>query len=84
MHTEYPYGGIKTKGQILLLYKNTVYKLERERAILVCMVKQYLSKGIKNLGDIPNLVAQNSKVDDIIVQEMYYRNLLNIIESREA
>lgn len=84
MHTEYPYGGIKTKGQIMLLYKNTVYKLERERAVLVCMVKQYLSKGIKNLGEIPNLVVQNCKVDDILVQEMHYRDLLNVFESKEA
>ena len=84
MYTEIPYLGSRTKGQLMLMYKNTLYKLERERAVLACMVKQYLSKGIKNLGEVQNLVSQNNVVDDIIVQEMYYRDLLNIIENREA
>lgn len=77
MYADYSCGEKRTKGQITLLYKNTLYKLERERAVLVCMVRQYLNKGSKNLGEIQNVILQNNKVDTIIVQEMHYRELLN-------
>ncbi len=84
MYADVSYGERKTKGQIMLLYKNTLYLLERERAVLVCMVRQYLNKGIKNLGEVQKVIIQNNKVDNIIVQEMRYRELLDDIYSKEA
>lgn len=69
-----------SRSQLHLMYRNTLYKLERERAVLLCMVKQYVQKGVKNLGEEHKLIQQNRKVDDIIVQEMKYRKLLGILE----
>ena len=84
MYADISYGEKRTKGQIMVLYKNTLYLLERERAVLMCMVKQYLNKGVKNLGEVQTVIVQNNKVDNIIVQEMHYRELLNSMYSKEA
>jgi len=68
-----------SRDQVRLKYKNTLYNLEREKAVLLCMVNEYMRQGVKNLGEVPNLVIQNRKVDDIIVQEMRYRKMLGIL-----
>lgn len=78
MYAEASLGTKKSRAQVHLMYKHTLYSLERERAVLLCMVKEYIKKGVKNLGEVQNLIVQNRKVDEIIVQEMQYRKMLGI------
>jgi hypothetical protein len=80
MYGEFACGESQTLPQIRLLYKNTLYRLEREKAVLLCMIKEYVKSGVGNFGEIPNLIRQNRKVDDIIVQEMHFRELLGTAE----
>lgn len=70
----------RSETQVRSLYKSTLYSLEREKAVLLCMIKQYMKSGVNNFGEIPKLVTQNKKVDDIIVQEMRFRELLGTLE----
>ncbi len=84
MYAEYSICSNMTKDQVSLMHKNIQYKLERERAVLISIIKQYLKKGVKNLGEIDSIINQNNKVDEIIIQEMYYRELLNYFNLKEA
>lgn len=84
MYAEYSICSNMTKDQVSLMHKNIQYKLERERAVLISIIKQYLKKGVKNLGEIDCIINQNNKVDEIIIQEMYYRELLNYFNLKEA
>jgi hypothetical protein len=84
MYADFSRGEKRTKGQVMMLYKNTLYTLERERAVLMCMVRQYMKKGTENLGEMPCVISQNHKVDNILVQEMHYRELLMSMPGKEA